>query len=474
MAALDQLRARGVERLCVNSRAAGPGCAFVALPAAEAKSRDGSEFALAALAAGAPLVVGEGDPPEGLSGDDWVQLNDVRRAYPKLAAALAGDPAEALQMLGITGTDGKTSVAWLVTELLNVIEPNSTARIGTLGAQWGSISELPGYTTPPAAQLHPLLARMRADGMRRVVMEVSSHAIALGRVEAIRFDAAVLTSLGRDHLDFHGDVAAYHRVKTDWLAAQGGVLVAPVEIEPIAAIETFLVGGSDCRLTPYERVGQWTRFTWHFDGETADGMTNLIGALMLEDLAFAMALVCRLGFAPRRVALAAEKAAAIPGRFEPIGDQVLVDYAHTPDALALALKALRPGLKGRLIVVFGAGGDRDRGKRPAMAAAAEANAELVLVTSDNPRFEDPEAIIDQICAGFRSGVSDIDELGKAAGGWSRIGDRRAALQAAVRLLRDGDLLLVAGKGAEGVQIIAGTEVPFDDRAILRGLLEMTR
>ena len=473
---LTRLHQVGVRRLTIDSRRVNSHTAFVALPPATAGSRDGRAFAAKAIAAGSPLVLGEGSAPAGVRADQWLQLDNARCDYPELAAALAGEGGQNLRVIGVTGTDGKTSVAWLASELLNALEPKSCARLGTLGVQWSSVDESPGFTTPPASVLHPLMARMVADGVKRLVMEVSSHAIALGRVAAVEFQAGILTTLARDHLDFHGDVESYHRTKLDWLArlSKDAVIVLPQTLEsrlsPSAQIR--VVGSKGLFLESLSRQSGWTRFRLGDAKKQVIGRTRLLGRLMLDNLALACDLARAEGFSLEAIADAIEHVAAVPGRFEPVGQQCLVDYAHTPDALAQALSALRDHCSGRLIVVFGAGGDRDRGKRPQMAAAVEGCADIAIVTSDNPRGEDPRQIVADIVRGFRSTEAGIENLRNGHKGWACSLDRREAIALGWSLCGDDDLLFIAGKGAEKTQEIAGERFPFDDRLELRRLMEV--
>jgi UDP-N-acetylmuramoyl-L-alanyl-D-glutamate--2,6-diaminopimelate ligase len=475
MKALERLRAAGVTRLCIDSREASKQTAFVALPPAQNGSQDGRYYAKVALAAGAPLVLGEGEAPPEVAPEQWLRVDELRFNYPALAAELAGNPGDSLEVIGITGTDGKTSVAWIASELFNLLEPGKTARLGTLGAQWLDVDERPGFTTLPAALLHPLLERMLAAGQRRVIMEVSSHALSLGRVEGLSFNAAVLTTLSRDHLDFHGDLEAYHNTKLDWLAGFGSAttLVLPESLAARCggAAKRLTIGSQGLELSLGERQNGWMHFALSFEGERHEGRCQLIGALMLENLGFAIALAMQAGFELQDIVAAAAQVSAVPGRFEPVGTRCLVDYAHTPDALSSALQSLRSQTRGRLIVVFGAGGDRDRGKRAQMAAAVEAHADIAIVTSDNPRNEDPSQIIGEVIMGFQAKRSDISEITQQDRGWTSLVDRRAALTLAWELSTESDLVLVAGKGAESHQAIGAENLPFDDRVELRSLIE---
>ena len=235
---IERLQSAGVTRLTEDSRLAGPQVAFVAIPPAATSSIDGRVFAAGAIAAGAPFVLGAGGAPQGVPADRWLELRDVRSEYPALADRLAGSPQRQLQLVGVTGTDGKTSVTWLLSELLSLADELPCARIGTLGASWGRHHDDNGFTTPPAAVIHAIFKKMRDDELRSVAMEVSSHGLSLGRLEGINFSATALTTLGRDHLDFHGDVGSYHQVKLDFVNRALVPCVVPLSLAKRLAPDT--------------------------------------------------------------------------------------------------------------------------------------------------------------------------------------------------------------------------------------------
>tara|TARA_Y100001934_G_scaffold198803_1_gene234321 strand:+ start:553 stop:1896 length:1344 start_codon:yes stop_codon:yes gene_type:complete len=444
----------------------------VAVPPATPQSRDGRDYARSALEAGAPIVLGEGEAPEGVEPERWLRCEPIRQLYPRLAASLAGDPSAQLQLVGVTGTDGKTSVSWLLSHLLEALDARPCGQIGTLGWRWGQQWRDSQFTTPPAAQLQPGLADMVADGVATAVMEVSSHAIVLGRVEEIGFTVVALTTLGRDHLDFHGDLETYHRVKTGFIGSQSKtcrvVVPAHLAMGETAGIVPIRVGpGGDFA---QERIGPQC---WRL--RTPAGSTELDLPLhadfQVDNLLTALAIAHALGRPVEALLPLVAQLPPIPGRLEAVGQGAVVDFAHTPEALSTLHEQLRPATRGRLITVFGCGGDRDQGKRPAMARIVQSQADLAILTSDNPRSEDPEAILDEAQAGFRGEPLAADDLGPESRGWIRLADRRQAIELAWAQRGPDDLVLVAGKGAETHQEIDGKRYPFDDREELRRLME---
>ena len=469
---LQRLKSFQVVELCEDSRRAGPQRAFVAVPPATLGSRDGRDYAHSALELGAPLVLGEGEAPPGFPPDRWLRCEPIRQLYPRLAAALAGNPSAALSLVGVTGTDGKTSVTWLLSHLLELLDGQPCGQIGTLGWRWGQQRRPSDFTTPPAAQLQPGLSEMVSDGVQAAVMEVSSHAIVLGRVEQLDFSVAALTTLGRDHLDFHGDLASYHGVKKSFLAAQSRhcrlVLPVGVSIDLPAQQSVIRVGsGGDFY---QQRMGPQT-WRLHTPSGVVDRRLPLHADFQVDNLLTALAIAHGLGRSLDDLLPLCSELPPIPGRLEAVIPGAVVDFAHTPEALTTLHQQLRPATSGRLITVFGCGGDRDQGKRPAMARAVEQSADLIILTSDNPRSEDPEVILDQTQAGFTAAPLDADQLTSDSQGWLRVTDRREAIALAWRQRQPHDLVLVAGKGAETHQEIKGQRHPFDDRQELRRLME---
>ncbi len=449
--------------ITMDSRSVAPGFLFVAVRGSQA---DGHRFLPSAVAAGAAVVVVE--RPSGLAVPEIV-VTDGRRAAIALARAWYGDPGRRLSMVGVTGTSGKTTTTLLVRHLLN--RRGTAGSIGTLGAFDGSDrpirSTAGSLTTPGPIDLQATLAGLVSAGVDRVAMETSSHSLDQGRLDGLRFDGAVFTNLTREHLDYHRTMDEYRLAKLklfDYLAP-GGVAAVNGDDPAWAGLETrpnvltfglrpgALVRAESVHLGPVS-----TRFTLAGRFGTADIELPLPGEFNVSNALGAAAVALGLGLDLRVVAEGLAGAPQIPGRMERLVERpcvVLRDYAHKPDALERVLLTLRPLTAGRLIVLFGCGGDRDTGKRPIMGRIAADLGDLTVVTSDNPRTEDPERIIDDILAGIPTGALV-----------RRITDRRAAIQWALGESRPGDTLLLAGKGHETYQIIGTESVPFDERAIV--------
>ncbi|MEI4277670.1 UDP-N-acetylmuramoyl-L-alanyl-D-glutamate--2,6-diaminopimelate ligase [Klenkia terrae] len=457
-----------------------PGSLFAALPGAKAH---GIRFLPQALAAGAVAVLTD---PEGAAQVTDQALPvcvvaDPRAVLGEVAARVHGRPADDLAVIGITGTNGKTTTAYLVEAGLAAAGRTSgligTVQIRTRGTGPDGepvLTELSSVrTTPEAPDLHALLAGMRDAGVSAVVMEVSSHALVLGRVGGVRFAAAGFTNFSRDHLDFHGDEESYFAAKA--MLFDGRAAVEVVDVDDAHARRLVHPGtvtvsgrGSEAHwratdVTTTEDGG--SAFTLHTpSGGRHAARLRLPGGFNVANAVLAVALLDAVGV-PVADALTGIAGTVVPGRMEPVdADQpfvAVVDYAHTPDAVATALAALRGSTPGRLITVLGCGGDRDPGKRPAMGAAAAAGSDLLVVTDDNPRSEDPATIRAAMLAGVPADTAcEVRE----------VGDRRAAIEAAVGAARAGDTLLLAGKGHESGQEVAGVVSAFDDRLELRRAL----
>ncbi len=455
---------RPVTGIEIDSRRVASGTLFVALPGTRT---DGHNFVREAIGKGASAVVVQSIPAGLPAGATIVRVADSRRALSALAAAFYGDPSHALDVIGVTGTNGKTTTTHMIASILNA-GGIATGIAGTVGADFHAHRRSLRNTTPQPPELHELLAQMRDEGAKAVAMEVSSHALALDRVEDVRFRVAVLTNVTRDHLDFHRSLEAYAAAKrrlftfaracvvnaddargARWaaeLAREGRDVVTygsaadatlrPSDLAVEAEGSRFTVDGRRYRLALAGRFNVWNALA-------AIGVARLLG---VDDAAGARGLA-----ALERVA----------GRMERIvagGVVVVVDYAHTPDALESALQSLRETAAGALAVVFGCGGDRDRGKRPEMGAVAARFADRLYVTSDNPRGEDPAEIAEAIVAGIgrRERVVELD--------------RRRAIERAIAEAREGDVVLVAGKGHETSQIVGDRVLPFDDAAVARAAL----
>jgi UDP-N-acetylmuramoyl-L-alanyl-D-glutamate--2,6-diaminopimelate ligase len=443
---------------------------------------DGRRFIPDALARGAQLIVAEGDDPLPGQTQGRVLVPSTRQALARLADAYFGHPSGSLLVVGITGTNGKTTTSYLVEALLRDMGMK-TGVVGTIQYRLGDEARSAGQTTPEAIELQELLARMVEAGVGGVAMEVSSHALALYRADGIDFDVAVFTNLTQDHLDFHGTLEAYREAKARLFALlatspkprRTAVVNAddPASAFMVATLPLPVVTfGLGARAQVRAR-----EFTSALDGvvtevETPRGPCSirspLIGEPNVMNLLAACAVGIALGLPPTAIAESLGRVRAVPGRFERVeaGQPflVVVDYAHTPDALERLLLTARKLTGGRLGVVFGCGGDRDRGKRPLMGAIAARLADRAWVTSDNPRSEPPRLIIDEI-------VHGIEEGWPGGSGYVTIQDRRAAIRDALAWARAGDTVVIAGKGHETCQIIGSEVLPFDDRAVAREILE---
>jgi UDP-N-acetylmuramoyl-L-alanyl-D-glutamate--2,6-diaminopimelate ligase len=454
-----------VRALAFDARRVEPGAVFFCVRGFTA---DGHDFASDAVARGAAALVV--DHPLGL-GVPEIVVDDVRAAMAPAAARLAGDPTADLAMVGITGTNGKTTTSYIVRALLEA-SGRQTGLMGTV-TSWIGGTEVPVVrTTPEAIDLQHAFRSMRDGGDVAAVMEVSSHALSLHRVDAIHWDVAAFTNLTQDHLDFHADMEEYFLAKRrlfEVAADQGATLIACVD-DPYGARlardfpQAVTIGidaaGASVRAVDLRPGPHGTEFT--VDGTSL--RAPLPGRFNVLNVLVALAAARALGIDDATVAGALPDAGGVPGRFEPVdaGQEfaVIVDYSHKPDALDNVLRTARELATGRLIVVVGAGGDRDRGKRPLMGAAAAEHADTVILTSDNPRSEDPERIIDAMAEGAGGGDHVM-----------RITDRRAAIDHAIGLAGPGDVVLIAGKGHETYQEIAGgVKLPFDDRDVAREAL----
>jgi UDP-N-acetylmuramoyl-L-alanyl-D-glutamate--2,6-diaminopimelate ligase len=469
VAALAEARAIGdLDRVALglthDSRAVRPGSIFVAL---RGERTDGHAFLARAVAAGAGAVVvdeafaGAAQPPAGAA---TIVVPDTRRALSRLAAAFYGHPSRALTVVGVTGTNGKTTTTYLIEAILNAGGLRA-GRIGTLGASFGETDWPLENTTPLASELQGLLAEMRERGAEAVAMEVSSHALALDRVADVDFAVGVLTNVTRDHLDFHPSFEAYAAAKRSLFELAAVAVVNADDAcgrrwagELERAVTYGLGSGARVRADDVEIGAGGSRFRV----AGVDFSLPLPGRFNVSNALAALCVAREAGISDAVSARALAGALPVPGRMERFaagGVDVLVDYAHTPDALESVLRAAREGTRGRLVAVFGCGGDRDRGKRPEMGRIASALADRAFVTSDNPRTEDPQAIVDQILAGVPDRGRVAVEL-----------DRRTAIRRAIGEAAPGDLIVVAGKGHETYQIVGTTSAHFDDREEVRAAL----
>jgi len=467
---------RTIAGIAVDSRQVGEGWLFVAVPGVH---DDGHRHIEQALARGACAIVAQDDRLREV-GRRWkrdgvavLTVPSSRRAVSQLGSAFYGHPSKRLSVVGVTGTNGKTTVTYLLRSLLGAAG-HPTGLIGTVGYQIGRESEPSVNTTPGPLELHRLFARMCEEGDTHVVMEASSHALDQGRVDDVAFRAAIFTNLTHDHLDYHHTIEAYFTAKArlfELLDAQRGRAVVNVDdaygrrlrwmdgvqhramtygLEIPAAVTAsdiaYGMDGTSCRLvTPAGELEVWMPLVGQHN------VSNMLGAV-------AAALVCDVPLAVVREALA--RFEGVPGRLEQVQTgtsySVFVDYAHTPDGLRNVLGALRALPHRRLIAVFGCGGDRDRGKRSHMGAIATALADVVVLTTDNPRSEQPEAILRDVQAGVRPEHRHC----------YTVVDRADAIRRALAMAEPGDVVVIAGKGHERCQIIGSKTVPFDDRQVV--------
>jgi UDP-N-acetylmuramoyl-L-alanyl-D-glutamate--2,6-diaminopimelate ligase len=456
-----------VTGLADDSRAVVKGGLFIAV---RGSAIDGHDFLAAAEHAGATLAIVE---VPGRTSLPSLLVSDGRRAAAVAAAAAFDEPASELSLIAVTGTNGKTTTVGILRHLLDTPR-GAAASIGTLGVLHGSAgAPLPGgsgLTTPGPVEFQRVLRALADKGVRSVAMEVSSHSLDQRRVEGVRFDAGVFTNLTRDHLDYHGSMDRYLEAKArlvDYLSPDGVAVVNaddPVW-STLRANHTMTFGfaapDADMRATDVVYTPRGSEWTLTAGGERAGVLLPLIGSFNVANALGAAAAAWARGHSVFDIAERLAVLPQVPGRLEVLHESptVLRDYAHTPDALERALGAVRPFTPGRLIVVFGCGGDRDRGKRPLMGAVAERLADQVIITSDNPRTEDPERILDDIVAGMKTT------------GYERIEDRRTAIARALAIADPGsDVVLLAGKGHETYQIRGTTLLPFDEREIVTEML----
>lgn len=462
-----------VEGVTADSRKVGPGFLFAALPGSKV---DGKEFAAKAVAAGAVAVIAAEDMP-GL-GVPVIVTPDPRRVYALAAKAFWG--AQPPVVVAVTGTNGKTSVAAFCRQIFNRAG-RKAASMGTLGVRAtgpGLDEQLtpPGLTTPDAADVARLMSELAALGVTHLAMEASSHGIDQRRLDGAALTAAGFLNLTQDHLDYHHTMEAYREAKLrlfEELLPRDKIAVLNADSDAYGAFAAAAVAsgqsilsvgeaGQGLRLVERTPTPEGQRLTVEADGVTYDVRLPLAGAFQASNVLVAAGLCIAAGERPADVMAALETLEGAPGRLQRIGTgrkggEAYVDYAHTPDGLETVLKSLRPHVTGKLIVVFGAGGDRDNTKRPLMGQAAAQFADIAIVTDDNPRSEDPSSIRAQILA--------------AVPGAREIGDRRAAIVTGVGLLGEGDVLVVAGKGHEQGQIVGSTVHPFDDVAEVAAALE---
>lgn len=466
-----------VASLTAHAQSAERGSAFIAR---KGTSTDSHHFAADAVARGASVVVAEAQVPA-LPGATIVRVPSTRDVLGPLAQAAAGNPARRMRVLGVTGTNGKTTTTFIIERILQAAGVTS-ARIGTLGSNWTGGAESATNTTPGPVELAALMARMAASGVQAVAMEVSSHGIDQRRIGGIPFAACALTNITQDHLDYHGTYENYVACKkslfTEVLPGIAGAVGCVNLDDPVGeelmrerpGLRAFSRGTerpSDLMADEIVCGPTFTEFVLRIGGEVGRVRSSLVGGFNITNMLAAAGLCHAIGLDAREIADGLSQVISVPGRFERIdGGQpftVLVDYAHTPDALSRVIRAARRLSHNRLITVFGCGGNRDQGKRPLMGRVAGLLSDHVIITNDNPRDEDPEDIALHIAEGL------LQARMKPAR-YQTILDRRRAIESAIGLASPGDVVLIAGKGHETYQEAGGRRAPFDDREVAREIL----
>ncbi len=465
--------------IAYDSRAVAPGQVFVAIKGLHA---DGASFIRQAVDRGAVCVVAEIPAPSDV-GVAWLQVEDARLALAVLAAAFYRHPSDELQVVGITGTNGKTTTAHLVASIFEAAGITCGV-LGTVAYLVGDEVRESTKTTPEAPDVQKLLRDMVDRGCGACAMEVSSHALSLKRADAMTFSAGVFTNLTRDHLDFHADMEAYFQAKRrlfEMLPPEAPSLINIDDPRGAAIVEasarpvTYAVNRpADITPGPLSFSLDGLAFDVRTPRGTLHVRSKLVGRPNVYNILAAIATGVALGLPFDVIERGLQALDGVPGRFELVSGQndevtVVVDYAHTDDALRNLLETAKPLARGRVITVFGCGGDRDRTKRPLMGAVAGRLSDLIVITSDNPRGEDPDRIMEEIQRGITP-----DTRRDSGQGLLSIADRRAAITKAVELARPGDLVLIAGKGHEKYQVIGDRLLPFDDVVVAREALARRR
>ncbi len=452
-----------------DSRKVQPGWMYAALPGLKTH---GSEFLVSALAAGAAAILSDHPAQAGVNAP-WLRSAEPRRTMARLAWALAGEPQQSLHLVGVTGTNGKTTTADLIASIFEASR-HAAGCFGTLEYRLPGESVRAERTTPEATDLAPLLGRLVQVGGEYAVLEVSSHAIDQDRVAGLEFGTAVWTNLSRDHLDYHGDMESYFEVKRrlfDEFMRDDGKRVVPVDepwgrrllsSHPTSTVSYGLEEG-DVHAKDLEADLQGSRFALVVPGDEVPVHLPLVGVHNLRNALAAAAAAVACGQPLDMICSALSNATPLAGRLEriatPLPFPIFVDFAHTPDGLHAVLSSLREVTTRKLVVVFGAGGDRDQGKRGPMGEAVGQFASSAIVTSDNPRSEEPAAIAEAVARGVRNAGARPEV----------ILDRRSAIARALELANDSSLVVVAGKGHERDQLIGDRRIPFDDAETIREL-----
>lgn len=487
---LEQVSEQGavkIEAIVYDSRKVKLGTLFVAI---KGFKTDGHLFIESAVQNGAAVVVCEAIPVQRHAPCVYLKVEDSRKALAKLAKAFYGNASDRLTIIGVTGTNGKTTTTFLIKSILDASGIRA-GLIGTIAYQIGNEVLEAERTTPEAVELHAFFDKMVKMGCTHCVMEVSSHSLALSRTHGIRFQVGVFTNLSRDHLDFHGTMENYFKAKkilfdnldeqavavTNWDDSYGKRIVSECKA-PVISYSVSNEGETTGRAVPSEatlsaqvlhyELGA-TSVILNVEGQTHIHAFGLIGRFNLYNILAAYGVGLALGLSHNTIIHGIAKCKGVRGRMEQIWSNdrrcAIVDYAHTPDALENVLRSIREVMpkEGKLITVFGCGGDRDRGKRPEMGRIAENLSDVVILTSDNPRSENPETILDEIEAGMSKTKV-----------YYRIADREKAIEKGTELLQQGDVLLIAGKGHETYQEIQGVKHHFDDRETVEKFFKLTK
>lgn len=471
----------GITSVTDDSRRVEPGCLFVAT---KGVSVDSHLFISDAIEQGAVAIVAE-QPVAPYEGIALVEVNDSRDALGRLAHASVGNPSRDMLVLGVTGTNGKTTSAYLLEAILTAAGYN-TAVLGTIEYRFAGQTVEASNTTPSAAKLATLFSEMKQAGVNAVAMELSSHASDQRRISGIKLDGCIITNITQDHLDYHGTMENYAQAKkqifTDYLQrdnkSKSQPVVSVLNIDdptvksfaseiPGKVLTISIDGPSDYRASEISFTANKTEFQVRVGEASVEFHTHLVGMYNVQNVLGTIALAHGIGIPLEAIRNGLDALEVVPGRLETVREGqpflVLVDYAHTPDALERVLINARAMSNGRLIVVFGCGGDRDPGKRPIMGKAAGTLADIIFVTNDNPRTEDPEAIAEQVLKGVQSSPANPENIHVEL-------DRRNAIVSALQLAQRDDIVVIAGKGHEDYQILGTEKVHFDDRQEARHFL----
>ncbi len=468
-----------------DSRKVGPGALFVAISGTNV---DGHDYIPKALEAGATAILAESENTENID-IPWIQVSNSKHALGKAAAMVQGFPTTKFKLIGITGTNGKTTLTYLLESIIQAAG-GAPAVVGTVSHRWSGMTQDAANTTPEASDLQSMFAKMAKDQVTHVFMEVSSHGLHRGRLEGCEFDMGVFTNLTQDHLDYHGTLEDYFAAKRILFDR---FLASSLKPDPTAIInldddygrrlfnEIATSNGigygasSDCDTRPIELSVSAKGITGKIisSGRTISIDSKLTGAFNVSNILAAVAVASRLQIATDAIEIGIRNLSGVPGRLERVPSSkatIFVDYAHTPHAVENVLSALNGIKKARIFTIIGCGGDRDRKKRPLMGSEAAAASDVIVITSDNPRSEDPSAIISEIEPGvIERGFSKFDSIADNPNTKSYvvIPDRREAIRWAIERVQSDDILLVAGKGHETYQEVKGRRWPFDDRLVIK-------